>query len=312
VIGRRLGSAVLLPALLAACPGDDGDDRPVLVVGVQAADLQGALGAVVATIKIDGVETRESIATMPREIELHGPVGARVDVSVTAAPAAPGGPTLGRIASSRIADGKRLLRVNLEARCIGIVCPSDQTCVFGRCVSPEVPPDALEDYDPAWPSAPPDICRPARRGPPEVILGNGQTDYAPLADGATLQLEKGPQGGHHIWVAARMKNLRQSGSVTTITSRLVDEPGAKPVPSAAFVFTFDPDEGAYCKIKGLRYQVDAGAVDLRAEYRRFLGKRLEVTVEIADSTGAKASSTRTVQLKDKILCSDGTETCNTP
>ena len=55
----------------------------------------------------------------------------------------------------------------------------------------------------------------------ELFLGTGQTDFSPLNDGQTLQLERGPQGGHHIWIAARMKNLRQSGSRTTLTAKLV-------------------------------------------------------------------------------------------
>ena len=105
-----------------------------------------------------------------------------------------------------------------------------------------------------------------------------------------------------------MKNLRQSGSTTTITSIIEGDP--EPVPPISFVFTFDRDEGAYCKVWGLRYQVDAGAGDLRSAYKRFLGKRLSVTVEVADSTGAKASSTRVVQIADKLLCPDGTDACN--
>ena len=172
--------------------------------------------------------------------------------------------------------------------------------------------DQLEDYAPDWAAAPPDICRPAKHGPPEVVVGTGQTDYAGLADGQVLQLEKGPQGGHHIWIALRMRNLRQSGSTTTITSRIEGDPAAAPVPPASYVFTFDRDEGSYCKLWGLRYQVDVGASDLRAEYKRFLGKKLAVTVEVADSTGAKGSGTKIVQLADKLLCPDGTDKCNEP
>ena len=97
-------------------------------------------------------------------------------------------------------------------------------------------------------------------------------------------------------------------ATTTITSIIEGDP--EPVPPISFVFTFDRDEGAYCKVWGLRYQVDAGAGDLRSAYKRFLGKRPSVTVEVADSTGAKASSTRVVQIADKLLCPDGTDACN--
>ena len=72
------------------------------------------------------------------------------------------------------------------------------------------------------------------------------------------------------------------------------------------------DEGSYCKLWGLRYQLDSGAADLGVEYKRFLGKRLEVTVEVIDSTGARAASTKTIQIGDKLLCPDGTTACNAP
>ena len=107
-----------------------------------------------------------------------------------------------------------------------------------------------------------------------------------------------------------MKNLRQSGSRTTLTAKLVGEVTSTIAP-AAYVFTFDRDEGNYCKLWGLRFQLDSGATDLAADYKRFLGKQLEVTVEVTDSTNAKATSTKTILIADKLLCPDGTTTsCN--
>jgi hypothetical protein len=215
-----------------------------------------------------------------------------------------------------VAGAKKLLRIQLDSRCVTLggggpqapVCAAPQTCLSGRCQPADVGPAALEDYESTWATSPPDVCRPPNHGAPEVIIGQGQTDYGTLTDGQVLQLEKGPQGGHHIWIAARQRNLRQSGSITTITSTLEGDP--TPVPPMAYVFTFDPDEGSYCKLYGLRYQVDAGATDLGTTYKKFLGKNLTVTVEVADSTGAKASSTRTVHIADKLLCPDGTDSCN--
>ena len=214
-------------------------------------------------------------------------------------------------------DAKTLLRIQLDSRCMTLqgggpiapVCNAPETCLSGACRSSDVFFDELEDYEPTWPTSPPDFCRPAKRGPPEVIMGHGQTDYSTLNDGQMLQLEKGPQGGHHIWVALRMRNLRQSGSTTMITSVLEGDPG--PVPPMAYVFTFDRDEGNFCKLYGLRYQVDSGVVDLTQGYKRFLGKRLIVTVKVTDTTGASAESTRTVQLSETLRCADGTDQCNT-
>ncbi len=306
-----------------------------LVVGVQADDFGTLVGSMHVVVTRDGESVRDETliaasgapSPLPKEIEVTGRAGSRVDVIAEALPAAGAGsttPIVSRIASARLpaiggGASKKLLRVQLESRCVvvpnapppnGTTCAAPLTCIAGACQSSEVADDALEDYEPGWAAAPPDVCRPARRGPPEVVLGTGQTDFASLGDGQVLQLEKGPQGGHHIWIAVRMKNLRQSGSTTTITSSIEGDP--EPVPPASFVFSFDRDEGAYCKIWGLRYQLDAGAGDLRTGYKRFLGKRLSVTVEVKDSTGAKASSTRVVQIADKLLCPDGTDSCNTP
>jgi hypothetical protein len=316
-------AAVVLSMGAIGCPGHH-DQGATLVVGVEADDLGSVASGVHAVVKKDGVVVHDE--TLPptgggssglaKEITVTGAAGSRVDVAVELLPAAGGGPLLSRMASTHlVAGGKKLLRLYLDAGCwqgqAGLpppVCATPLTCVDGACAPRDVAEAALEDYDPTWGEAPPDICRPAKHGLPEVMLGTGQTDYAPLTDGQTLHLELGPQGGHHIWIAARMKNLRRSGSTTTITSSLE---GA-PVPPASFVFTFDPDEGAYCKLSGLRYQVDSDASDPSTAYKRFLGKQLSVTVEVADSTGAKAHATHLIQLADALLCPDGTNVCNTP
>ena len=54
-------------------------------------------------------------------------------------------------------------------------------------------PANLEDCDPNWASAPPDVCRLASQGTPEVIRRTGQTDDAPLVDGQIVQLKR-PRG----------------------------------------------------------------------------------------------------------------------
>jgi hypothetical protein len=303
----------LLP-VLGGCPGSDPKDdeqEGSLVVGIQSDDFGGLVEAVHIVATIDGkVASDETIAVgptnptaLPKELVLRGAPNAPVEVVVEATTTqpqsrGPGAPVIVRRAASRLVPGmKKLLRMQLETRCVifdapgstapqAPVCDAPLTCAAGRCVSGEVGFDQLEDYEASWASAPPDFCRPAKRGPPELFIGTGQTDFADLVDGQTLQLERGPQGGHHIWMAARMKNLRQSGSRTTLTAKLVDDPSA--IPPAAYVFTFD----------------------LGVEYKRFLGKRLEVTVEVVDSTGARAASTKTINIGAMLLCPDGTTACN--
>ena len=329
--------ALALPALLAACPGSDpGEPVPSegaqLVVGIQADDFGGLVEQVHVVATIGGTITSDQTlkpTDLPKEVRIEGPAGARVEIIVEATTSqaatkdanGAGNMVVSKRATTQMfATGKKLLRMQLETRCVTFsapgggaaapTCDAPQTCASGRCVSEEVPFDQLETYETTWASSPPDSCRPANHGAPELFLGTGQTDFAPLNDGQTLMLEKGPQGGHHIWIATRMKNLRQSGSRTTISAKLVDDPSS-PILPAGYVFTYDRDEGNYCKLWGLRFQLDSGATDLGGDFKRFLGKKLEVTVEVIDSTNAKATATKTILIADKLLCPDGTTTsCN--
>ena len=326
---RTLAALVVPIATLAACGASHHDEAPEgqLVVGVQAEPLGGLVGNVHVVVKVDGaVASDQTLAAtaLPKEVPVTGTPGAKVDVEVDGLPtnAPPGAaPAVTRLAGAHLvaAPAKKLLRIVLEQRCTAtpaasgtapppVNCAAPLTCIAGQCASGDVADGALEDYDPSWASAAPDICRPAQHGAPEVIVGTGQTDYLPLTDGQTLQMELGPQGGHHIWIATRMKNLRQSGSTTTITANVVD--GSATVPAAAYVFTYDQDEGNYCKLYGLRFQLDSGASDLMNAYKAFLGKTIDVTVTVADTTKASASATKRIVLGTTLICPDGTSSCN--
>lgn len=309
---------------LACSPDADPPAASSLVVGLQGDELRTLLSEVTVSTKVDGKVAKEEritrdangIIPFPRELVLEGAPGAKVEVEVVGT-----GTTFGSTASAElvrrravtvIPREKRLLRLALEGACVvapgtsAAVCTGD-TCRGGRCVSPDVPEAALEPYATDWPVNQPDICRPANAGAPEVVLGKGQTDYGNLTDGETLRLERGPQGGHHLWVALRMKNIKQAGTRTLITA-VQPGTGLKATP-AAFVFGFEPDEGGYCKLYGLRFQVDAGGA-LGEAHKPFLGKDLDITIEITDVAGRTARATKRVHVADKLLCPDGTEACN--
>ncbi len=322
---RRTSFAIacLVPLVVSApACGDEPEAGGELVVGVQAEELGALVGDVVIDTTLDGAVVGEERVPagggLPKEVVVRGRVGARVDVKVHAAVANGTAPLVSRTATALLPRERRLLRVQLQPSCAAlptalagapILCAAPQTCVLGGCAPSEVTAEALEDYTPEWAKNPPDICKPARPGPPELVLGTGMTDYGALADGQTLALERGPQGGHHLWIAARMRNLRQAGSITTVRGKVVDDPSLK-VPDAAFVFSFERDEGSYCKLWGLRFQVDSGTNDLRNAYKAYLGKKMEITVEVVDSSGARATATRTVQVAPQLLCPDGTTGCD--
>lgn len=308
---------VAVAFVAAACSSNHGGGGDTeLVIGVQSEDMGATLSRVHLHAEVDGVARFDSDVTpgpsaFPKEIDLT-PVSAasQAFVRVDGFPPTniPGidasQPVLTRIAYAPFVAGeKKLLRLRLEQRCVvsvlgglgGPVCNAPQTCISGRCADAHALVTDLEPYSPGWATDAPDVCRPLNHGPPEVIPGTGQTDYAPIKDGDTLQAELGPQKGHHIWIAVRMRNLKQSGSTTTITGV---QPGTNlGAPATAFVFTFDPDEGGYCKLYGLRYQLDADGTD----YHLFLGKPLDVTVEVKDQVGETAKATAHINVAPTVL-----------
>jgi hypothetical protein len=320
-----IGLRHVLLGLLLACSSSDPGPTPTpaqtrLVVGVQTEDFGGLVDTVHVIATVDGKVAQDETLSitkgeLPKELMLEGAAGARVEVVASGSLGGQPASVTKRATTSLFPQGKNLLRMALETRCATLAgmtapsCSAAQTCSGGGCISQELPYEQLEDYDAAWATAPPDACRPGRHGPPELAVGTGQTYYTPLVDGQALQLERGPQGGHHIWIAARMKNLRRAGSVTTLTAKLVDNPSSAIAP-ASYVFSFERDEGNYCALWGLRFQLDSGARDLTADYQRFLGQKLEVTVEVVDSTKARVTSTRTIQIASQLLCPDGSSSCN--
>jgi hypothetical protein len=140
-----------------------------------------------------------------------------------------------------------------------------------------------------------DACKPRASAPTEVIVGQGQTSYLPLMDLEAVQVERGPQGGNHIWVALRMKNLFRSGSRTVIAAMSPDKGVA--VAPLDIIFTFDPGEGGYCELFGLRYQLDARGVDVQP----LLGKELDLTATVTDRAGDSGQGFRRVTLSPTIL-----------
>lgn len=249
---------------------------------------------------------------LPLELAFAGrPTGELVEVELTATSTAVKALHLSRIASTNVVGGKTLLlRVSLDSACVGVdvpggpsppLCGSTQTCVAGACANAHVNSLALEPYVSTWSQVgAPDRCRPANGGAPEVVVGQGQSDFLPLDDcsaasPAPAQIEAGPQGGHHIWLAARMRNLHQSGSITTVRGHFLDY--AKDPGDMAVIFTYEPDEGGYCKLYGLRYQLDTGGIAIAD----VTGKKIEVSVEVKDADGTTSVGKRCVVLSKTVL-----------
>ncbi len=292
-----------------------------LVVGLQAEPLAGLATAMHVTVRVSGSTVFDDTLRPPFrgapfppwEKIVSGPPSAPVDVAVEALGAPGAAPLLTRLASTQlVADREPLMRVALESRCVvyptqtpgpgrapgplsGPTCKAPTTCILGVCQSGAVGPDDLEPYSATWPKNAPDRCKPRGGGDPFLAIGTGQTDYLPLAPGQTLRAEAGPQGGHHIWIATRMKNLKQT--LTTTRIEAIQPETGTPIPPSTFVFTYAPAEGGTCKLFGLRYQLDNGGID----YKQFLGKPLDVRVTLTDQTGTTATGTARIQVAPTIV-----------
>ena len=291
------------------------DPTTELVVGVDAEAFQSqglTIGQVEIVAKVDGlVAATETLvaakgALFPHELRLHPPADrpeAAVEIEVIARdrPDATIPPIVTRRATTHFVKGKTTLAyVFLEIRCntfpllggggpSGPTCSAPTTCIAGRCVPAELPP--LTDYRADWAKNPPSACG---TGAPELTVGQGEGTLALLPEGATVSLEQGPQCGHHLWLSLRMKNLAQSGTITTLTAT---QPGsAIVVPATAFPYAWGPSDGGACDLVGLRFQLDTGG----AKAADFLGKPLDVTVQLEDKAGHTATATRHLNVATEI------------
>jgi hypothetical protein len=282
--------ACLLLLVAPACGGGAAGSVVVgltsdLRVGVdidQVHVVMRAAGAVV-TDEILSTSSAAHPLVLPTELRFPDlPGGTAVEVTLEALAPADTTPLLTRLAATTIVAGETLLLpVVLDSRCVvepgssAPVCAAPETCIAGVCESESVAPSTLEPYSPNWASASTDPCKPPGGGAPVVIVGEGQDDYLPLANGAVDQVEQGPQGGHHVWVALRAKNLSQSGSITSVTGTFPDL--GVDVGPFNVIFTMEIDEGGFCKLYGLRFQLDQ-VVNIDT----LLGHPLDMTVTVTD------------------------------
>jgi hypothetical protein len=301
------------------------DGRGEIVVGLQSEDIKAAFGIDVEAIEVRATIDGAAVATdafaiaqkpLPHETRFTAPSSApeaKLEVEVVAfgpenivGTRDAGPPMVRRLAATRFVPKKtKLLRLRLEQRCVqiqmmggmlpfyGPTCNAPETCVGGKCAPSAVAVDALEPYSKGWPTAGPDPCKPAQAGAAEVTVGTGESDFRALAAGETLTPVCGPQGGTHIWISARMKNLKQLDSITTVSAT---QPGTgKELPASAFVYSYAKD-GDACALTGLRLQFGAGGQG----WQDFLGKPLDVKVEVAEQGGAKASAVAHVTVAGAI------------
>ena len=114
-----------------------------------------------------------------------------------------------------------------------------------------------------------------------------------------MQTYRGPQGGHHVWIALRMTGLDRYGSTITITGQ--QPGGGLSVPPIVYEMAFDPDP-AGCALMGLRFQLDGNQ-----PLAGFLGKPLDVKVQVTDRRALGATAVAHVNIDTHVVCPTTTQ-----
>lgn len=309
-----IGFVMLLA--FAACNGDD--DTATVILGVTSDYRAGSdLTALEVTMVADGAVIREDSVALgasagrqefPLELTFEGvDDGAALEATLTGLDSQGVIRVVRRVLTTAKSGPPRLLRVRLENLCDlnpnadegeyqGPSCNDDtETCIVGECRDAFVDPALHEPYVEDWSENFGDACKQPGGGEPTVSVGTGMSDYFAAEDYELAEVEAGPQGGHHIWVAARIKNLRRSGSITEVGGE-VPALGLSITPLKV-IFTMDPDEGGFCKLYGLRFQLDIDGDDVET----MLGEEVRIIVTITDPDGDVGQDDLWVTLSDYII-----------
>ena len=299
---RQRALLLFLPVMTASCAEAPGEPVGAVIVGITGDFRPGPdMARLRADMRIDGAEagrrewsvSAEEGLSFPTELPFSDlPDGTRVDVSLSAFEGLSEleEPFLRRDAATSVAEGRTLLlRAHLEWECVpsfhlpgGALapsCPSPETCVAAACEDPYVPPGALEDYFPSWAVDYADECRPEGAGEPEVEIGRGWESFEPLAPLGPVVLEKGSQGGFHVWLALRARNLHREGAVTTLEVHREDS--GEELCLVEVPWDFTPSEGGSCDLVGIQCVVSydiAGAAGLA-------GQAAVVSAKVVDLLG---------------------------
>lgn len=133
---------------------------------------------------------------------------------------------------------------------------------------------------------------------PTLELGTGQSSWEGLADGASVELIHGPQGGYHLFARIRERGL---GADVQVTFRVTPEGGGDPIN--------DPDdrirliEGRGLIRSGQGWESASALLVILSRVRgptEVVGRRFVIEARVAPTgSGAAASVRRTVTVVDE-------------
>jgi hypothetical protein len=118
--------------------------------------------------------------------------------------------------------------------------------------------------------------------------------FAPIEALEPLDPVAGGQGGYHVYLAIRTKNLRQTSAVT-LTGYVPDLDATVGPFSFNAEFPESPEVGA-CELSGIRFRLDTVTGDVAD----LLGLAVEVTAQVADEDGATNQDVKLISISNHI------------
>jgi hypothetical protein len=94
---------------------------------------------------------------------------------------------------------------------------------------------------------------------PELRLGTGCLgQYAPITDGDTLRMERGPQGAQHVWLSLRARNMNTSRALVQLRGRDPADTEDLAFPADLFLTFTESGPDGFDQLSGLRLIIKDG------------------------------------------------------
>lgn len=126
---------------------------------------------------------------------------------------------------------------------------------------------------------------------PSVEIGTGYAAFTPIADGDTLEMERGSQGGQHIWTAFRMRHMDPRSAVLRIDLQRADDDQSVTLVDGIVQLrlTFVPMDG-FSELAGVQLILK------HPDDTRLLDTDLRLSVRVTDRAGLEAADERIIRV----------------
>jgi hypothetical protein len=135
-------------------------------------------------------------------------------------------------------------------------------------------------------------------GRPWMELGQGELEFAPLAQGEALPYEHGPQGGQHVWVAFRAYGLDPLRVLVTVTTAVEGRDDLVLERRGRVNFEIDESGAAHDAGAGRTLHVYEGWPAQILKAVEHPGERAHIDVTLEDRAGRTAHAEATIVIAE--------------